>query len=530
MELESLVNEYNFRKCKGPQDATDDQLLEAFIFFCNNFAHIKHPNKGKILFELRDAQIETARMWISNRYTIVLKSRQIGFSTLAAAYSFWITYFWPDRFVVMLSKTEREATKLLGKSKYIYKFLPDWLRLAGPELTQNNMLKMTFDNESVIESLPSANEPARGESVYLAIIDEMAFLPNPEEAWAAIEPIADVGGRVICLSTAKGEGNIFFNLWHGSQTGTNRFRGIFFPWSANTDRGQEWYDAQKKELPEWQLHQEYPSNPEEAFIRSGRPVFDIDALNRQQTEKPKTGINKRINEGQNSFIFESSGGPLSVWAMPQFGGVYCIGADVAEGLARGDYSSAHVIDAKTGLIVAHWHGHIDPDRFGEEVLLPLGYFYNSALIGVESNNHGLTTLTSLNKANYVNLYRQRKLNQRHAEPTESLGWRTTTLSKPLAIDELNASIRDGEVEILCEYTIAELKTFVRNDNGSTNGSPHDDRVMSLAIARQMLKYVWLSEYRPSQEKPFGTLDWFATKVKKATPEKERYYIGEFNNY
>ena len=530
MQLDDLVNEYNFRKCKGPQDATDDQLLEAFIFFCNNFAHIKHPNKGKILFELRDAQIETARMWISNRYTIVLKSRQIGFSTLAAAYSFWITYFWPDRFVVMLSKTEREATKLLGKSKYIYKFLPDWLRLAGPELTQNNMLKMTFDNESVIESLPSANEPARGESVYLAIIDEMAFLPNPEEAWAAIEPIADVGGRVICLSTAKGEGNIFFNLWHGSQTGTNRFRGIFFPWSANTDRGQEWYDAQKKELPEWQLHQEYPSNPEEAFIRSGRPVFDIDSLNRQQTEKPKTGINKRINEGQNSFIFESSGGPLSVWAMPQFGGVYCIGADVAEGLARGDYSSAHVIDAKTGLIVAHWHGHIDPDRFGEEVLLSLGYFYNSALIGVESNNHGLTTLTSLNKANYVNLYRQRKLNQRHAEPTESLGWRTTTLSKPLAIDELNASIRDGEVEILCEYTIAELKTFVRNDNGSTNGSPHDDRVMSLAIARQMLKYVWLTEYRPTQEKPFGTLDWFATKVKKASPEKDRFYIGEFNNY
>jgi hypothetical protein len=207
-----------------------------------------------------------------------------------------------------------------------------------------------------------------------------------------------------------------------------------------------------------------------------------------------------------------------------------IGADVAEGLARGDYSSAHVIDAKSGLLVAHWHGHIDPDKFGEDVLYALGHFYNEALIGVESNNHGLTTLTALNRANYSNLYRQRRLNQRHAEQTEQLGWRTTSLTKPLAIDELNANIRDGVIELRCEYTIAELKTFVRDDNGSMHGSPHDDRVMSLAIANQMLKYCWLPEYRPKTDAPFGTLNYFASKIKKAVKEPERYYVGEFNSY
>ena len=306
MQLEELVNEYNYRKCRGSEEATSDELLEAFVFFCENFVHIKHPNKGKIKLELRDAQKEAVKAWIENRYSIVLKARQIGFSTLAAAYSFWLAFFWPDRFIVMLSKTEREATKLLAKAKYIYKFLPDWLRLSGPELIQNNVLKMSFNNDSVIESLPSANEPARGESVYLAIIDEMAFLPNPEEAWASIEPIADVGGRVICLSTAKGEGNIFFNLWMGSQNGTNRFKGIFFPWSAS-ERDQAWYDAQAAELPVWQLHQEYPSNPEEAFIRSGRPVFDIDAINKFETETPKKGFNKKLSDVRNSFMFESNG-------------------------------------------------------------------------------------------------------------------------------------------------------------------------------------------------------------------------------
>lgn len=529
-QLAELLNEYNFRKCRGPQDANNEQLLEAFDFFCSNYVFIKHPNRGRIQLQLRPAQKEAVKAWLDNRYSIVLKSRQIGFSTLAAAYSFWLAFFWPDRFIVMLSKTEREATKLLAKAKYIYKFLPDWLRLSGPEILQNNVLKMTFANDSVIESMPSANEPARGESVYLAIIDEMAFLPNPEEAWASIEPIADVGGRVICLSTAKGEGNIFFNLWHGSQNGTNRFRGIFFPWSANGDRDQAWYDAQAAELPTWQLHQEYPSNPEEAFIRSGRPVFDIDALQRFELSSARKGYLKKLSDVRNSYMFDSNGGPLSIWQLPQAGATYVVGADVAEGLARGDYSSAHVIDARSGLVVAHWHGHVDPDKFGEEVLYALGFFYNEALIGVESNNHGLTTLTALNKNNYHNLYRQRRLNQRHAQTTETLGWKTTVLTKPLAIDELNASLRDGVVELRDELTMAELKTYVRHDNGSMSGSPHDDRVMSLAIANQMLKYAFLAEYKPKTDAPWGTINYFVKTLNKPKKELDRFYIGEFNWY
>jgi hypothetical protein len=524
-DLQELLDEVKFRKCRGPENATTEELVEAFSYFCSNFVYIKHPSQGKIQLNLRDAQREAVRAWIDKRYTIVLKSRQIGFSTLAAAFAFWTAYFWSDRFVVMLSKTEREASKLLSKAKYLYKFLPEWMKRRGPELTQNNVLKMVFDNDSLIESLPSANDPARGESVYLVIIDEMAFLPNPEEAWAAIEPIADVGGRVICLSTAKGEGNIFYNLWMGSQTGTNRFHGIFFPWSANNDRGLDWYEAQAKELPPWQLHQEYPSNPDEAFIRSGRPVFDIDALHRQKPEEPKRGYLKQLTSTQNSFIFENSGGSLKVWHLPVHGAVYTIGADVAEGLARGDYSSAHVIDAKSGVIVAHWHGHIDPDKFGE-ILYGLGYFYNAALIGVESNNHGLTTLTSLHKANYPAIYRQRRLNQRNAEASETLGWRTTSLTKPLAVDELNAAIRDGVIEIRCENTIAELKTYVRDDNGSMHGSPHDDCVMSLAIANQMLKFVWLSEYRPKPEKTPYSIGWFADRITREPVEK--FIIGAFN--
>lgn len=118
------------------------------------------------------------------------------------------------------------------------------------------------------------------------------------------------------------------------------------------------------------------------------------------------------------------------------------------------------------------------------------------------------------------------MNQRNAEASETLGWRTTSLSKPLAIDELGANIRDGVLDIRCENTIAELKTFVRDDNGSMHGSPHDDCVMSLAIANQMLKYVWLPEYRVKVEKLPFSLEWFAGKIKK--PQQEKFIIGTYN--
>ena len=77
MELNSLVNEYNFRKCRGKEDAGVEELLEAFEFFCANYVYIKHPSRGRIKLELRPAQIQTVRAWLSERNTIVLKSRQV---------------------------------------------------------------------------------------------------------------------------------------------------------------------------------------------------------------------------------------------------------------------------------------------------------------------------------------------------------------------------------------------------------------------------------------------------------------------
>lgn len=59
-----------------------------------------------------------------------------------------------------------------------------------------------------------------------------------------------------------------------------------------------------------------------------------------------------------------------------------------------------------------------------------------------------------------------------------------------------------------------------------HGSPHDDLVMALAIANQMLKHVWLPEYQPNLAPPKYSFDWFAAQI---TPERrELTRIGMFN--
>lgn len=281
--MESLRSEWLWRKCKRDEK-----------FFFRRFWYIKHPEQGKVLFDLRPAQEQAIDEWNIHRYSLTLKARQIGWSTSVAAHAFHLVFFAPDREVVMISRNENEAKDLLAKSKYGYKFLPDWLKLRGPQVVGDSGEEWKFSNDSKIVSKPSKVDPARGSTAHTVIVDEWASMPDGEQNWASIEPVADIGGRVIGLSTAKGIDNFFYQLWMGAELGQEpgaEFRTMFHPWSAIPERDDSWYEAKSKSMLPWQLAQEYPSNPEEAFIKSGNPVFDIELLKalERRTITPKVG-------------------------------------------------------------------------------------------------------------------------------------------------------------------------------------------------------------------------------------------------
>jgi hypothetical protein len=517
--LVELKRELEWRRCRKDE-----------VYFLENYWNIQNPRDGRVLFGLRQAQREALQEWERSRYSLTLKARQIGWTTLVAAHQFWLAFFTPDQNIIDISRTEREAVLLLKKTKYGYRNLPKWMVERGPTSLVEHQQKMVFDNGSQIVSMPSASDPARGESATLIVVDEWAFLPNPEEAWASIEPVADVGGRIIGLSTANGSGNFFHQTWVGAETRTNQFSPMFYPWSANEERDSDWYETKKRSMTSWQLAQEYPSNAEEAFIKSGRTVFDVDDLVRKiLPEEPVVGtLVTRSHSRDFEWIPNHNANaldPISIWEKPEEYKAYVIGADVAEGLDWGDYSCAYVIEVETGKVVACWHGHTPADLFGEEIF-KLATWYNTALVGVESNNHGLTTITALRRMGYKRIFRRRRVNSTKGNtPMTEYGWHTNKSTKPLMIDELGKSIRDLSINILCAGVLGELRTYVRDERGAMGGSPHDDRVMALAIANQMISFAWAPEYKQHVDN-YMTVDWWANlKPEKPLEPEGQWKIG-----
>jgi len=206
---------------------------------------------------------------------------------------------------------------------------------------------------------------------------------------------------------------------------------------------------------------------------------------------------------------------LVVWENPERYSGYVLGVDTAEGLGHGDYSCVQVIDVKEGRQVAIWHGRIPPDELAHEVY-NLGIWYGNALCCVEANNHGLTTITVLRQLGYPNLYRRRSLNQSNERISQEYGWKTTRTSKPLMIDDLARALKNDELILHCESTVAELRTFTRNERGSMSGSPYDDRVMALALANQMRKYAYVPEYVQNVDDT-GTFNWWMRQLPNNTP-------------
>lgn len=495
-------------------DDTTKVLHDGFVAFCEDNLHVKFPGKGKVPFKLRPAQSQVIWDWIKFRRNINLKARQIGFSTLVAAFCLWLAFGWPDREMVMLSKTERESVKLLGKTRYAMRSMPEWVKLRGPKLLDKTSQRMTFDNDSVITSLPSNNDPARGDSLFLLILDEWAFLPNPEAAYASVEATIDLGGRAIGLSTANGEGNFFHEMWLEAQAGVNGFNPVFFPWSAVPERTQAWYESKQRELANriWQLHQEYPTTPEEAFIGSGNPVFNLDIIRQFQAE-PGEEWTIQGTSPKEVALFE--GGPLTVWEPPNHEDhyTYVIGNDTAMGLEHGDATVAWVLCVNTNRPVAVWYGRVDPDMFGETILPALGWWYRNAIIVPEVNNHGLTVVKALQRAKYKNIYRRRIMGRRVEKMTESLGFMTSHTTKPVLIDELQKWLRDVGY-MPHKTTIHELMTFTRDGNGKMSGSPHDDCVMALGLAVKGLEYARTE--RPARETAAsnvkGTFAWWEKRL------------------
>lgn len=158
-DLKSLMRE-EYLKC-----------LRSPAYFMKNYVYIQHPKRGRIQFALYPFQEKVLTLFQENPYSIVLKSRQLGISTLGAGYSLWLMLFHSDKNVLCIATKQDTAKNLVTKVKFMYDNLPSWLKEKDKPL-EHNKLTLRLNNGSQIKATSASSDAGRSEAVSLLLLDE----------------------------------------------------------------------------------------------------------------------------------------------------------------------------------------------------------------------------------------------------------------------------------------------------------------------------------------------------------------------
>ena len=440
--------------------------------FMKKYCFIQHPQRGRIQFGLYPFQDKVLNVWKDNPYSMVLKSRQLGISTLAAGYSLWLMTFNKDRNILALATTQATARNLISKIQFMWDNLPSWLKVDAVE---NNKLSLRLSNGSKAQAKSSNADAARSEAVSLLIIDEAAFIDNIAETWASAQQTLATGGGAIVLSTPYGTGNWFHKMWVSAESQENDFIPIKLPWFVHPERDQSWRDKQDTLLGDPMLAaQECDCD----FSTSGNTVFISEWLEFIKTTTIQEPMERR-GVDQN----------LWVWEAADYSRDYMIVADVARGDGK-DFSGCHVMDVLTNTQVAEYKGQLPPKEFGY-FLTGLATEYNNAMLVVENANIGWATLDAVQERGYRNLYHSPKGEKMTAESylrvfegnSEMVpGFTMSMRTRPLCINKMREFVGDNSVTIRSKRLLEEMKVFIwKNGRPEAQGGYNDDLVMPFSI-------------------------------------------------
>jgi hypothetical protein len=449
------------------------------IYFMKKYVKIQHPIRGTLPFLTYPFQDETLSDLIEYDQNIILKSRQMGITTLVAGYSLWLMMFHENKEIICLSITQETSKAIVTKVRFANDNLPSWLKLRESE---DNRLSLKLSNGSKIVAISSASTAGRSGAASLLIIDEAAFIDNIDEIWLSSQYTLATGGKAVVLSTPNGVGNWFHKMWTESESGLNNMNRISIPWQLHPERNQKWRDDQTKLSGERGAAQECDCE----FSTSGNTVIEIPIL--QWYEKTHT------TEPTEKRGFDKG---LWIYKYPEAGNGYMISADVGRGDAA-DFSAFQVLDIKSMEQVAEYKGKI-PTKDYARVCMTVATEYNMALLVIENANIGWAVIQEVLDKNYPNLFYSsadlqyvdvddQMTNKLNAEDRKMKpGFTTSSKSRPLLISKLESYLRNKEVVLHSKRLIEELNVFIWKSTGTASARAeamsgyNDDLVMSLAI-------------------------------------------------
>jgi len=470
------------------------------LYFIDNYAKITHPQRGLIPFHTYDFQSELLKEFKDHRFNVILKARQLGISTVTAAYVVWLMLFHREKNVLVIATKFSTAANLVKKVKSILKSLPKWIMIA--EVSIDNRTSFELTNGSQIKASSTSGDAGRSEALSLLVIDEAAHVEGLEELWMGLYPTLSTGGRCIALSTPNGVGNWFHKVYTESEQGLNDFKPTKLLWSVHPERDKEWFEKETKNMSRREIAQELECN----FNMSGETVFHTDEM---------TAILAGVTEPRYRTGFDRN---LWIWEEHIQGADYFISADVARGDGR-DFSVFHVFKTSTMEIVAEYQGKCTPDIFAR-CINEAGKEYGECLVVVENNSVGFAVLSKLTELGYPNIYCSIKSTHEYIDQYEAehksnaiQGFTTSNKTRPLIIAKMEEFIRNKLITIRSQRLFNEMKTFVWN-NGRAQAmrSYNDDLVMACAIGCWVRDTVFAENHRDAEYKKKMIDAMFSTKT------------------
>ncbi len=500
-----------------------DKNQKTMPFFLNDVQHDFINTLNQAIEDFNEGKITDISL-------LVLKGRQQGFTTLVTAYQLSCSILNKNfQGYTLADKSDNAEAIFQNKAKFPYGQLPDQLK---PTEKFNNRKQLLFEKINSSWAVDTATKDVgRSRTVNFFHGSECAFWKD------GISPIQGALGEAFtknCIkiyeSTANGYNdyqkmwdsgvhiNCFYEWWHTSEYHIEfRNEDIKTAFLHDIDSKKGWiWDRLKwlrdeKELTAEQLYwywnkydkyldkdlikQEYPCTPHEAFLLSGKNVFDTAVILQRLSEIPKP-----IKQGYFTYNYDGlkisnikwvndKNGYIKIYQVPNVPQMteYCIGGDTAgEG---SDFFVGQVLDAKTGEQVAVLKHQFDSDQYTRQMYC-LGKYYKDALIGIEANFDSYP-LMELQRLGYPKQY-VREVQDTYTGKTEKrFGFKTTSLTRPTAISRLIEIVREHTNILNDKETLEELLTIIRNEKGRIEAPEggHDDMMMSLAIAYQVKEQV-----------------------------------------
>jgi len=486
------------------------------VLYMQSFMKIVNKNGRLVPFRLNPQQIDLLRNM--DKYNVVLKSRQLGISSLSCAYSVYLAMTRPSTHCLLASYSIDSATAIFEKLKQLYNELPDVLKVP---MINNNKKELKFTNFSRITVTTIGNKMiGRGSTIQFCHISEVGFCKDViTKQLLAVEQCLTPTGQIILESTANGM-NQFSEIWGKAERGDSMYKPFFYGWVNDKIMFKEEYkmfneryiklhgklpelselDDTEKALMElgadleqivWRrmkianadidsFNQEFPSTPLEAFLNTSNNVFESkpiqDRLNFIHEVKTISKPNNLPTVASPWF-----GRGLNMYYAPEFDMRYFIGVDCSEGLGQ-DYSAIEIINAEGVQCCEFKSNTIKPFQFAE-LVNDLAVFYNKGYLVVEKASSGHTVIDKLkNEYKYTNMHKHKEYDQR-GQTVRKAGFIMNAKTKPMIINNFVELLSTNQILINSKDLLSEMKLF-QYENGSMNASRgyHDDLVISFALA------------------------------------------------